>query len=71
MEPSEQNSLTKYDLLANICHEGNSKEGFYRLHVLNKATGKFFNIQDLALSEIMPQEVAVSESYVQIYERRN
>ena len=27
----------KYNLLANICHEGNAKMGFYKVHVRNKA----------------------------------
>ncbi len=27
----------KYNLLANICHEGDAKVGFYKVHVRNKA----------------------------------
>lgn len=32
----------KYNLLANICHEGNAKMGFYKVHVRNKAKNTWY-----------------------------
>ena len=72
--------VTKYDLLANICHDsppGQKKEsqmspleaGSYRVHVQNKGTEQWYEIQDLHVQETMPQLVGLSESYMLIYER--
>jgi U4/U6.U5 tri-snRNP-associated protein 2 len=73
--------LTKYDLLANICHDsppGQKKEsqispleaGSYRVHIKNKATEQWYEIQDLHVQETMPQLIGLSESYMLIYERQ-
>ena len=73
--------VTKYDLLANICHDsppGQKKDsgmtpleaGSYRVHVQNKATEQWYEIQDLHVQETMPQLVGLSESYMLIYERQ-
>lgn len=59
---------SKYNLLANICHEGKPKGGFYKVHVKNKALNQWFEIQDLHISQVVPQLVSLSESYIQIYE---
>jgi len=72
---------TKYDLLANICHDsppGQGKEGqmdplkggSYRAHVYNKASDQWYEIQDLHVQETMPQLIGLSESYIMIYERK-
>lgn len=72
--------VTKYDLLANICHDsppGQKKEsgmspleaGSYRVHVQNKGTEQWYEISDLHVQETMPQLVGLSESYMLIYER--
>jgi len=72
---------TKYDLLANICHDsppGQKKDsqmspleaGSYRVHIQNKATEQWYEIQDLHVQETMPQLVGLSESYMLIYERQ-
>lgn len=72
----------KYDLVANITHdipievgrEGKQRnpleEGSYRCHVQHKATGQWYEIQDLNVRETMPQLVSVSESYLLIFERK-
>ena len=61
---------TKYDLVANICHEGLPDAGSYRVHALHKASKTWFEIQDLSVKEILPQLIPLSESYIQIYERQ-
>ncbi|CAN0316790.1 unnamed protein product [Ascophyllum nodosum] len=72
---------TKYNLLANICHDsppGQGKEdqtdplsaGCYRVHVQNKASEQWYEIQDLHVQETMPQLIGLSESYIIIYERK-
>ncbi|KAL3807497.1 hypothetical protein ACHAXA_003988 [Cyclostephanos tholiformis] len=72
----------KYDLVANITHdvpidvgrEGRQRnpleEGSYRCHVRHDATGQWYEIQDLAVRETMPQLISVSESYLLIFERK-
>ncbi|CAM9519351.1 unnamed protein product, partial [Chrysoparadoxa australica] len=72
---------TKYDLVANVCHDsppGQGKEGqmdplqggTYRVHVVNKASDQWYELQDLHVQESMPQLIALSESYVLVYEKR-
>uniref|UniRef100_K3W6S9 USP domain-containing protein n=1 Tax=Globisporangium ultimum (strain ATCC 200006 / CBS 805.95 / DAOM BR144) TaxID=431595 RepID=K3W6S9_GLOUD len=74
---------TKYNLIANIVHdspvttgkEASLKtnpltEGSYRVHVQNRATEQWYEIQDLHVQETMPQLIGVSESYMMIYERK-
>ncbi|TPX72232.1 hypothetical protein SpCBS45565_g00508 [Spizellomyces sp. 'palustris'] len=58
---------TRYDLVANICHEGKPGpgNGIYRVHVHDKAKDQWFQIQDLFVEEIMPQMIFLSESYIQ------
>eukprot|EP01017_Pseudomicrothorax_dubius_P018377 TRINITY_DN2035_c0_g1_i1.p1 TRINITY_DN2035_c0_g1~~TRINITY_DN2035_c0_g1_i1.p1 ORF type:complete len:417 (-),score=74.49 TRINITY_DN2035_c0_g1_i1:628-1878(-) len=65
------NPPMKYNLLATICHEGEPKSGrgIYKLHVLHKALNSWFEIQDLHIREVMPEQVSVSESYILFYER--
>ncbi|KAL9186722.1 hypothetical protein ACHAXT_005960 [Thalassiosira profunda] len=72
----------KYDLVANITHdlpvevgrEGARRnpleEGSYRCHVQHKATGQWYEMQDLNVRETMPQLIGVSESYLLIFERK-
>ncbi|CCI39403.1 unnamed protein product [Albugo candida] len=74
---------TKYNLVANICHDSplnkgkttnlNTNpltEGSYRVHVQNRATEQWYEIQDLHVQETLPQLIGVSETYMLIYERR-
>ena len=75
---------TKYDLVANITHdipvevgreEKNKQqrnpldEGTYRCHVQHKATGQWYEMQDLNVRETMPQLIGVNKSYLLIFER--
>ncbi|RCH77469.1 hypothetical protein CU098_002805, partial [Rhizopus stolonifer] len=54
-----------YDLLANICHEGESEKGAYKVHVRHRGTEQWYQVQDLIVEEIMPQMIFMSESYIQ------
>ena len=74
--------VTKYDLVANICHDsppGQKKDsnmspleaGSYRVHIKNQATDQWYEIQDLHVQETMPQLVGLSESYMLVYERHS
>ncbi|KAK1352205.1 U4/U6.U5 tri-snRNP-associated protein 2-like [Heracleum sosnowskyi] len=61
---------SKYDLIANIVHDGKPGEGSYRVFVQRKSEELRYEMQDLHVSETLPQMVALSETYVQIYEQQ-
>lgn len=60
---------TKYDLVANICHDGKPDKGTYRVHIYHKSSDTWYEMQDLHVwsTETMPQLVAISETYIQVY----
>lgn len=62
---------TRYNLIANICHDGEpgAGHGTYRVHVPHKATGTWYEVQDLHVRDVLPEMIALSEAYIQIYER--
>ncbi|KAG8141120.1 hypothetical protein E2320_006791 [Naja naja] len=62
---------TVYDLIANIVHDGKPTEGAYRIHVLHHGTGKWYELQDLQVTDILPQMITLSEAYIQIWKRRD
>ncbi|WCJ28578.1 Ubiquitin C-terminal hydrolases superfamily protein [Euphorbia peplus] len=69
--PKENEKLrSKYDLIANIVHDGKPKEGLYRVFVQRKSEELWYEMQDLHVSETLPQMVALSETYLQIYEQQ-
>jgi len=62
----------RYDLLANIKHEGLPGKGAYSVHVQNKGNEKWFDIQDLIVKPVNePYAISVSEAYIQFYEQKN
>ncbi|KAJ8779373.1 hypothetical protein J1605_012662 [Eschrichtius robustus] len=61
---------TTYDLIANIVHDGKPSEGAYRIHVLHHGTGKWYELQDLQVTDILPQMITLSEAYIQEEEPR-
>ncbi|KAK9292013.1 hypothetical protein L1049_019966 [Liquidambar formosana] len=68
--PKENEKLrSKYDLIANIVHDGKPGEGVYRVFVQRKSEELWYEMQDLHVSETLPQMVALSEAYMQIYEQ--
>eukprot|EP00262_Sarcandra_glabra_P015009 TRINITY_DN4541_c0_g1_i1.p1 TRINITY_DN4541_c0_g1~~TRINITY_DN4541_c0_g1_i1.p1 ORF type:complete len:553 (+),score=107.11 TRINITY_DN4541_c0_g1_i1:52-1710(+) len=69
--PKENEKLrSKYDLIANIVHDGKPGEGFYRVFVQRKSEELWYEMQDLHVAETLPQMVALSETYMQIYEQQ-
>jgi len=61
---------TTYDLMANIVHDGTWDKGTYKVHVLHKGSGQWYEMQDLHVKDILPQMITLTEAYIQIYERR-
>jgi U4/U6.U5 tri-snRNP-associated protein 2 len=72
----------KFDLVANITHENPAdvgreglvdplQEGSYKCHVQHRGTQQWYEIQDLHVTEVMPQQIGISESYVLIFERKS
>lgn len=59
-----------YDLVANIVHDGDPKEGTYRIHVLHTETGTWKQIEDLVVSDALPEMIPLSEAFIQIWIRR-
>ncbi|KAF9597821.1 hypothetical protein IFM89_021906 [Coptis chinensis] len=61
---------SKYDLIANFVHDGKPGEGSYRVFVQRKSEELWYEMQDLHVAETLPQMVALSEAYMQIYEQQ-
>lgn len=69
-ENQKSNPNTVYDLIANIVHDGQPSKGTYRVHILNKTRGTWYEMQDLHVIDVLPQMITLSESYIQIWEQR-
>lgn len=69
-EVKARHKHTIYDLIANIVHDGEPGKGTYRVHILQKSTGKWYEMQDLHVTDILPQMITLTEAYIQIYELR-
>lgn len=67
-EVKAKHKNTTYDLIANIVHDGEPNKGTYRVHILQKSTGKWYEMQDLHVIDILPQMITLTEAYIQIYE---
>jgi len=65
------NPETKYDLVANICHVGKPEGGSYKCQVFHNPTQQWFELQDLRVTPVLPQMVALTESYIQLYQRQD
>ncbi|KAI1720037.1 ubiquitin carboxyl-terminal hydrolase domain-containing protein [Ditylenchus destructor] len=75
-----KHKYTTYDLISNVIHDGkpvtNQKgdrdlsvvdNGSYRVQTLHQGTGKWFELEDLHVKEILPQMITLAESYIQIW----
>ena len=62
---------SKYDLIGNVVHDGKPELGTYRLHVHRKSEDAWYEVQDLRVTDILPQMVALSETYMQVYELKS
>ena len=78
-EALASNPATKYDLIAMLKHDGlpvkNDTEralgtNNYVTAYCCTVSGKWFEIQDLVVRQTLPDLIAVSEAYIQIYNRR-
>jgi len=65
------NPETKYDLVANVCHDGKPEKGSYKVQSFHHPTSQWFEIQDLRVTPVLPQMVALTESYIQVYQRQD
>ncbi|CAG0914634.1 unnamed protein product [Notodromas monacha] len=65
-EARKLHDTTTYDLLANIVHDGGPQAGTYRVHILHKGTGKWYELQDLHVKDILPQMITLTEAYIQL-----
>jgi len=67
-------SISKYSP-ADVGREGQHdplQDGSYKCHVQHRGGAKqWYEIQDLHVQEIMPQQISVSESYLLIFERKS
>lgn len=63
-----------YDLVANITHEPNTtpqgEKRVWKIQLLDKANAKWVQIQDLLLDNLRTELLFLSESYIQIWEKR-
>ncbi|KFD52615.1 hypothetical protein M514_06462 [Trichuris suis] len=62
--------FTTYDLIANIVHDGQPgpDQGTYRIQLSHRGTGKWYELEDLHVKEILPQMITLTECYIQIWE---
>ncbi|KAI6204641.1 hypothetical protein M3Y94_00699400 [Aphelenchoides besseyi] len=52
---------TTYDLISNVVHDGKPEDGSYR------GSGKWYEMEDLHVKEILPQMITLAECYIQIW----
>lgn len=65
----DQQIPSKYDLIASVSHEGNVGGGKFKAYINRKVEDLWYEVQDLSVSEVLPQMVALTEAYIQVYER--
>lgn len=59
---------SKYDLIANVVHDGQADQGSFRVHMHRKVEDQWYEVENLRVVDILPQVVALSETYMQVYE---
>jgi len=69
--PVPAGERARYNLIANIVHDGTPTAGSYRAMVFHAPDGNWYETQDLNVVEVLPQQVNLTETYVQIYERQD
>ena len=55
----------KYNLIGNLIHCGSATDGFFKCQV--EHAGTWYEIHDLLVQEILPEQVAISETYLLLY----
>lgn len=68
--PAGDEMSATYDLIANVAHDGTPENGSYRAHAFHAPENAWYEIQDLLVQEVLPQQVTLAETFIQIYERR-
>eukprot|EP00048_Salpingoeca_helianthica_P020502 m.6919 g.6919 ORF g.6919 m.6919 type:complete len:504 (-) comp4895_c0_seq1:43-1554(-) len=70
--PEAMAGAYKYDLLANLAQDSvpGTQLFSYRTHINHKGSKHWYDIQDLTVTETLPQMIPLSESYIQIWERQ-
>ena len=74
--------VTKYDLVSNVVHDIGTTEdivdgadpiqvGTYHVNVYHQGSDQWYDIEDLHVKEMMPQQIGMSESNLLIYRRRD
>ncbi len=63
------NKSSSYKLAAAIIHDGECENGSYRIALLHRATGHWFNITDMTVEKTMSQLVALAETCILLYSR--
>lgn len=73
-DPEKEKTLgLYYDLVANITYEGDPAtpgSASYKVHIQHRAKEQWYQIQDLFVEEINAQMIFLSESYIQVWERK-
>lgn len=65
-------NLYRYRLISNVKHNGDANQGHYTVQVryINKEeSDTWYELQDLLIKEVMPEQVAISETYMLVYEQ--
>lgn len=70
VQESDSERRRVFDLVVNVCHDGQAIGGSYRCHIERKVERIWYEIQDLRVIEVLPQIVSLSETYMQVYQRQ-
>lgn len=62
---------SKYNLIANVVHDGQPDQGSYRVHMHRRIEDQWYEVENLRVVDILPQVVALSETYMQVYELKS
>jgi U4/U6.U5 tri-snRNP-associated protein 2 len=66
----KEKQMRMYNLAASVSHVGDKRpDGAYKAYVQRAAEKTWYEVQDLIISETVPEAVAISEAYLQVYER--
>ena len=71
MEGQALEQETRYDLVANIYHDGDKDTGLFKVHTYCSAKDQWLQISDLIVEEIMPQMILLTESCILIWKRKD
>lgn len=71
----EETDPILYDLIANVVLDVNTtsqgtEQNNWAVQIKDKATGKWLEIQDLTIKEVRPELLFLSETYIQVWEKR-